>query len=285
MPIIELKNLTHIYLPGTPYEKKALDNVSLSIEKGDFIGIVGLNGSGKSTLMQHLNGLLLPTSGSVVVCGKDISNKVHRTNLWKEVGLLFQFPEHQFFEVTVFKEIAFGLKNLGLNADEIEERVNHALKLVGLNPKEIAHLSPLALSGGNRRQVALASIFAMYPTILVLDEPTAGLDPKSCDYVFKAIREMQREYNTTVIMVSHHVNDLILLGDKIAILEKGKIVAYGKPNELLQGAIHSLNELILPEHLKLVYHLINKGYEISCEIYTLEEVTEEIARLLKESNK
>ncbi len=283
MPIIELKNLTHIYLPGTPYEKIALDNVTLSIEKGDLVGIVGLNGSGKSTLMQHLNGLLLPTSGQAIICGQDTAHKNYRNDLWKEVGLLFQFSEHQLFEVTVFKEIAFGLKNLGLDNDEIEARVYKSLKLVGLNPDEIAHLSPLSLSGGNRRQVALASIVSMQPAILVLDEPTAGLDPQSCDYIINAIKEMQKEYNTTVVMVSHHINDFILAGDKIAVLDRGRLIAYGPAYELFQDT-SNLNDLILPEHLQLMARLRSKGYKIKPETLTFEQVTEEIARLLKESN-
>lgn len=285
MPIIEVKNLTHIYLPGTPYEKKALDNITFSIEKGDFVGVIGLNGSGKSTLIQHLNGLLLPTFGSVVVCGKNTKNKAYRNDLWKKVGLLFQFPEQQLFEVTVFKEIAFGLRNLGLDNNEIEKRVYESLKIVGLDPMKIAHLSPLSLSGGYRRQVALASILAMQPTILVLDEPTTGLDPKSCDYIINAIKEMQRKHNMTVVMVTHYINDFILLSDKVVVLDNGKIIANGDFYDLFEQDIFKLNNLILPEHLKLIIQLRNKGYKIKPETLTFEQVTEEIVSLLKESKK
>lgn len=284
MAVIVVKDLTHVYLGGTPYEKKALDHVSLSIEPGEFVGIVGANGSGKSTLIQHFNGLLSPTAGSVVVCGKDTSVKQHRSELWKEVGLVFQFPEQQLFEGTVFDEVAYGLKNLGLDGEEIAYRVEDALVKVGLDPAEITQLPPLCLSGGTRRRVALACILAMRPAILVLDEPTAGLDPSGCDHIIRAIKGMRREHHTTVVMVSHHVNELILLADKLAFLEQGRLAAYGDKRKVLRHmALRNLYDLILPEHLKLMHKLADWGYQVNTGILTVEEAVLEVSRMLKES--
>lgn len=284
MSIIETKDLTHIYLPGTPYEKKALDGVSFSIKQGEFVGIVGANGSGKSTLVQHFNGLLVPTTGSVVVCGEDTSIKKHRRELWKKVGLVFQFPEQQLFKSTVFDEVAYGLKNLGLNADEIETRVEDTLTRVGLNSREIIHLSPLSLSGGTRRQVALSCILAMHPAILVLDEPTSGLDPSGCDHITETIKDMQREHNTTVVMISHCLNELMLLADKLIFLEQGRLVACGSKREVLHYiALHNLDDLILPDYLKLMHRLKNYGYRVKTDIISVDEAALEIGRILKES--
>jgi energy-coupling factor transport system ATP-binding protein len=255
MPIIETKDLTHIYLARTPYEKKALDKVSLSINQGEFVGIIGGNGSGKSTLVQHFNGLLVPTSGSILVCGEDASVKKHRKNLWKKVGIVFQFPEQQIFKSTVFEEVAYGLKNMGMNLSEIKIRVEETLARVGLNPGEVTHLSPLSLSGGTRRQVAIASIMAMQPAVLVLDEPTAGLDSSGCNHIIKAIKEMQQEYHTTVVMISHYVSQLMLLAEKLVFLEQGRLLACGNQEEVFQYMTsHNLGGLILPDYLRLVHH-------------------------------
>lgn len=285
MPIIETKDLTHVYLTGTPYEKKALDKVSLSINQGEFVGIIGGNGSGKSTLIQHFNGLLLPTSGSVLVGGEDTSVKRYSKELWKKVGLVFQFPEQQIFKSTVFEEVAYGLKNMGMNLPEIKNRVEETLAQVGLNPREVAHLSPLSLSGGTRRQVAVASIMAMRPAVLVLDEPTAGLDPSGCNHVIKAIKEMQQEYNTTVVMISHYVSQLILLVDKLVILEQGRLMAWGNKREVIQHMnSHNLSDLILPDYLRLMHHLADYGYQVNTGIFSVEEAAREIGRILKESH-
>lgn len=284
MPIIETKDLTHIYLAGTPYEKKALDRVSLSIDQGEIVGIIGANGSGKSTLIQHFNGLLVPTSGSVLVGGKDTSVRRNRRELWKKVGLVFQFPEQQLFKSTVFDEVAYGLNNMGMDSHDIKNRVEDTLAQVGLNPREVTHLSPLSLSGGARRQVALACIMAMRPAILVLDEPTAGLDPSGCNHIIKAIKGMQREYNTTVVMISHYVNDWILLADRLVFLEQGRLVACGNQEEVFQHmALRNLDDFILPDHLKLIYRLAKYGYQMNTGIISVEEVALEIDRILKES--
>lgn len=283
MPIIQTKDLTHIYSVGSSYEKKALDGISLSIDQGEFVGIVGANGSGKSTLIQHFNGLLVPTTGSVMVCGEDTAVKQNRRELWKQVGLLFQFPEQQLFKSTVFDEVAYGLKNLGLNPHEIKNRVRDTLFKVGLNPEEISYRSPVSLSGGTRRQVALACILAMRPTILVLDEPTAGLDPSGCEYIIKAIKKMQREHHTTVLMVSHYVNELILLADKLIFLEQGRLVACGNKREVFYHmALRNLDDIILPDHLRLMHRLANYGYRVNTGIVSVEEAASEIDRILKE---
>lgn len=284
MPIIETKDLTHVYLAGTPYEKKALDKVSLSINQGEFVGIIGGNGSGKSTLVQHFNGLLVPTSGSILVCGEDASVKKHRKNLWKKVGIVFQFPEQQIFKSTVFEEVAYGLKNMGMNLSEIKIRVEETLARVGLNPGEVTHLSPLSLSGGTRRQVAIASIMAMQPAVLVLDEPTAGLDSSGCNHIMQAIQEMQRNYHTTVVMISHYVHQLMLLADKLVFLEQGRLLACGNQEEVFQYMTsHNLGDLILPDYLRLMYHLAEYGYQVNTGVFSVEEAAREIGRILKES--
>ncbi len=284
MPIIETTDLTHVYLAGTPYERKALDKVSLSINKGEFVGIIGENGSGKSTLIQHFNGLLMPTSGNILVYGEDTSIKKHRKNLWKKVGIVFQFPEQQIFKSSVFEEVAYGLKNMGLHLSEIKNRVEETLVQVGLNPREVAHRSPLSLSGGTRRQVAIASIMAMQPAVLVLDEPTAGLDSSGCNHIMQAIQEMQRNYHTTVIMISHYVSQLMLLADKLVFLEQGRLLACGNQEEVFQYMTsHNLGDLILPDYLRLMHHLAEYGYQVNTGVFSVEEAAREIARILKES--
>lgn len=284
MSIIETKDLTHVYLAGTPYEKKALDKVSLSINQGEFVGIIGGNGSGKSTLIQHFNGLLAPTSGSVLVDGEDTTVKQHRKNLWKKVGVVFQFPEQQIFKSSVFEEVAYGLKNIGMSLPEIKSRVEETLALVGLNPREVAYLSPLSFSGGTRRQVAIASIMAMRPDVLVLDEPTAGLDSFGCNHIMQAIQEMQQEYHTTVVMISHYISQLMLLADKLVFLEQGRLLACGNQEEVFQYMTsHNLGDLILPDYLRLLQHLAEYGYQVNTGVLSVEEAAQEIGRILKES--
>ncbi|MGI5920875.1 MAG: ATP-binding cassette domain-containing protein [Syntrophomonadaceae bacterium] len=282
MPIIETKDLTHIYLAGTPYEKKALDRVSLVIEPGESVGIVGANGSGKSTLVQHFNGLLTPTSGSIMVGGEDTRINRTRKELWKKVGLVFQFPEEQLFKSTVFDEMAFGLENLGLNTQEIKTRVEDTLIQVGLDPSQVAHLPPARLSGGARRLVAIGCVLAMRPPVLVLDEPTAGLDPSGCNYILKAIKKTQQLYNTTVVMISHYVDELVLIADKLVFLEQGRLIACGKKEEVLRGQAHGMADLLLPDHLRLIKRLANCGYQVDTGITSIEGAALEIDRVLKE---
>lgn len=285
MPIIDVKNLTHVYLPGAPYEKKALDDITLSVNRGEFLGIVGANGSGKSTLIQHFNGLLSPTGGKVTVCGRDISVKQHRNELWKKVGLVFQYPEQQLFEATVFEDVSYGPGNLGLRPEEIKNRVEDALEKVGLEPDEVAQLPPICLSGGLRRRVAIAGVLAMRPEILVLDEPAAGLDPLGREMILKLIKKLQQEDHITVVMVSHSIREIISLAGRIAILEKGRLVAYGNTREVLsQKEFPDLPNIMLPDYLQLIHTLAGRGKNVNTGIITLAEAELEIAKLLEEKD-
>ncbi len=283
MAVIDIKNLSYIYGPGTPYEKKALEDISFSVEKGELLGIVGSNGSGKSTLIQHFNGLLSPTSGSISVLGFDARDKKYRDQLWQKVGLVFQFPEQQLFEASVFAELAYGLKNMGLKHDEIEYRVQEALESVGLAAKQVLDSSPLCLSGGMRRRAAVACILAMKPEILVMDEPTAGLDPEGCAQIWGTIKKIHKEQGTTVIMVSHYINELVLLADRIMVLENGVMEAWGPPRKVLGGEDMLNIDVLLPDYLKLLYELKKKGAKINTGMLTLEEAAGEIARILRRS--
>jgi len=286
MPIIDVKNLTHTYLPGTPYEKKALDDITLSVNQGEFLGIVGANGSGKSTLIQHFNGLLSPTAGQVTVCGRDTSVKQHRNELWKKVGLVFQYPEQQLFEATVFDDVSYGPRNLGLSSPEVERRTVEALKKVGLEPDTVAGLSPICLSGGLRRRVAIAGVLAMKPEVLVLDEPTAGLDHPGREMILELIKKLQREEHITIVMVSHSIREIILLAGRIAVLEKGRLIAYGDTKEVLrQKDFQTLPGVVLPDYLQLIYALAGRGKSVNPGIITLAEAELEIAKLLEEKDK
>src|SRR5665647_1170055 len=202
---VEIKNLTHIYSQGSPFEFQALEDINITIEDGSFVGIIGHTGSGKSTLIQHLNGLLIPTSGTVIVDGTDIfaQKKSKLIQLRHRIGLVFQYPEHQLFEETVHKDVAFGPKNQGLSEKEVDERVRNSIKMVGLNYDEVKDKSPFELSGGQMRRVAIAGVIAMEPSVLILDEPTAGLDPRGRDEILEQIKTMHRERKNTVILVSH----------------------------------------------------------------------------------
>lgn len=285
MPIIDVKNLTHVYLPGAPYEKKALDDITLSVNQGEFLGIVGANGSGKSTLIQHFNGLLSPTAGKVTVCGRDTSVKQHRNELWKKVGLVFQYPEQQLFEATVFDDVSYGPRNLGLHPEEIKNRVEDALEKVGLEPGTVAELPPICLSGGLRRRVAIAGVLAMRPEILVLDEPAAGLDPLGREMILKLIKKLQQEDHITVVMVSHSIREIILLAGRIAVLEKGRLVAWGDTKEVLsQKDFPDLSGVLLPDYLQLIHTLAGRGKKVNTGIVTLAETELEIAKLLEEED-
>lgn len=281
MSIIDVEGLTYIYAKGTPYARKALDNVSLTVERGEFIGIVGANGSGKSTLVQHFNGLLQPTEGTVTVCGRDTYSKEYRRNLWKKVGLVFQFPEQQLFADTVADDVAYGLKNLGLPKDEIKMRVHDALEQVGLDSEEVAGLSPLALSGGMRRRVALATVLAMQPEILVLDEPTAGLDAQGRDGILKIIKDLQREKNTTIIMVSHSMRELISLVDRLVVLVQGRVAVCDTPEVVMgHNFIPVFKNIGLPDYLRLFHELHERGVQIDTPVVTFEDAERELEKLI-----
>src|SRR5690554_7396444 len=220
--IIQLKNVNYTYNPGTPFEKKALDDVNLEVNEGEFIGLIGHTGSGKSTLVQHLNGLMKPTSGEIIIDGKSLSDKdTKMKEIRQKVGLVFQYPEHQLFEETIYKDIAFGPKNLGLSDEEVDKRVRDAMELVGLEFEELKDRSPFELSGGQRRRVAIAGVIAMKPKILILDEPTAGLDPRGRDEILGQIKEFHERYGITVILVSHSMEDVARLVNKIIVMNRG----------------------------------------------------------------
>lgn len=268
MPIT-VKNLSYTYSPKTPFEHKALDNVSLTIEDGDFVGIIGATGSGKSTFVQHLNGLIKLTSGEITVNDINLAKKPDLKKLRAEVGMVFQYPEYQLFDETVQKDVAFGPKNLGLKNEEIEERVREAVTIVGLDYEEIKNRSPFELSGGQKRRVAIAGVIAMRPKILVLDEPTAGLDPVGRVEMFDLIRKLKETTSHTVIMVSHNMDEISVAANKIAVFENGKLRFFETPAELFGHADELLNiGLDVPVPVKLAAMLKERGVNLGEGIVT-----------------
>ena len=280
-PILEVKNLTHTYSAGTPFEHKAIDNMNFSVERGEFIGIIGHTGSGKSTLMQHLNGLLKPTSGAVLLDGVDIhSDKKFTRQARFRVGLVFQYPEYQLFEETVYKDIAFGPKNMGLKPEEIDRRVREAAKLVGLTDKQL-EVSPFDLSGGQKRRVAIAGVIAMEPEVLILDEPTAGLDPASRAAVLENIEAYRRAKNATIMMVSHSMNDVARLTDRLLVLSGSKLAMDGPPAEVFTRADELLEMgLDIPDITRVFLRLKQMGLPVE-PVYTMEQALA-AAKKLKE---
>ena len=234
-PIIEVKNLCHTYSIGTPFCHDAVKNMNFTVEKGEFLGIIGHTGSGKSTLMQHLNGLLKPTGGDVLLNGESIWKDKQTTRAARfKVGLVFQYPEYQLFEDTVYKDIAFGPKNMGCSEEEIRRRVLRAADFVGL-PQEALEMSPFDLSGGQKRRVAIAGVIAMEPEVVIFDEPTAGLDPAGCEAILENIRRYRQESGATVLMVSHSMDDVALLADRLLVLNEGAVEMLGTPSEVFAG--------------------------------------------------
>lgn len=277
---IKVENVSFKYMIGTPYEKMALDDVTLEIMEGEFIGLIGHTGSGKSTLIQQFNGLLKPTSGDIYINDKCITEK--GTNLKKirqEIGLVFQYPEHQLFEETVYKDIAFGPLNLGLPEHEVLKRAKRALNIVGMDFEHYKNLSPFDLSGGQKRRVAIAGVLAMEPRVLILDEPTAGLDPRGREEILSKINELHKEYNMTIILVSHSMEDVAKLADRLIVMDKGKIIMNGKPREIFMK-IDILENIGLgvPQVTYLLRELKNKGYEVRADIITVEEARIELLR-------
>ncbi len=278
---IIIKNLTHIYMKGTPFERKALDGVDIEINSGEFVAIIGHTGSGKSTLIQHINGLLKPDSGTILINGVDIADKsVKLSNIRKKVGLVFQYPEYQLFEETIEKDIAFGPGKLKISQDEIKKRVIKALESVGLDYELYKDKSPFELSGGQKRRVAIAGVIAMEPEVLILDEPTAGLDPKGRDEILKQIKCFQEAYNMTIILVSHSMDDVSRIADKIFVMEKGKSVMNGTPREVFSN-INKIEKVGLsaPQITYLMKKLKKNGLEVDENIYTIEEAVIEIQKL------
>lgn len=278
---IEVKNLTHIYMPNSPFETKALDNVSLRIEDGEFIGIIGHTGSGKSTLIAHLNALEKNVPGTVFVNGKDLGSKdIRLADIRREVGLVFQYPEYQLFEETVAKDIAFGPNNLKLDSKEIEARVEYAMTAVGLD-LSLKDASPFGLSGGQKRRVAIAGVLAMKPSILILDEPAAGLDPAGRRGMLELIDGIHRS-GVTVIMVSHSMDDVGRYCDRLYVLDHGKIAFEGTPKAVFtHGEELNAIGLDVPQGAKLAENLRAKGFDIPEGAYTLREVGDAILANLK----
>jgi len=278
-PILEVKNLNHVYSSGTPFEHVALENVSFSVEQGEFIGIIGHTGSGKSTLMQHLNGLLKPSSGSVLLDGKDIwSDKALTRQSRFRVGLVFQYPEYQLFEETVYRDISFGPRNMGLKVDEIDRRVREAARLVGLSEEQL-EVSPFDLSGGQKRRVAIAGVIAMEPEVLILDEPTAGLDPEGREEILANINNYRQAKNATIMMVSHSMTDVARLTDRLLVMSGSHLAMDGTPTQVFDRAQELLDMgLDVPEITKVFLHLQKMGLPVK-QVYTLEQAVAELTRL------
>ena len=273
MSVIKAENLRHVYSAGTPFEKTAIEDVNVEIDEGMLVGLIGHTGSGKSTFIQHLNGLLKPTSGKVICDGEDInaSKAASRDVRWK-VGLVFQYPEHQLFEETVYSDIAFGPKNMGLSESEIDERVKEAAGFVGV-PEEQFDKSPLELSGGQKRRVAIAGVIAMRPKVLILDEPTAGLDPRGCEQILKNICDYRKATGSTVILVSHSMDDVARLADRLIVFNKGRISLDGTPEEVFSHTDELIDMgLSVPAPTQLAAELKRNGIDLGRAVYTNEQL-------------
>jgi len=280
---IKIDNLSHVYMPKTPFEKRALDNINLTINEGEFLALIGHTGSGKSTLIQHLNGLLKPTEGRIYVDNIDITSKtVKLADIRKKVGLVFQYPEYQLFEETIEKDIAYGPSNLGLSEGEISNRVKKSMAMVGLEYEKYKDLSPFELSGGQKRRVAIAGVIAMEPRVLILDEPTAGLDPKGRDDILEQISILHKEYNMTIILVSHSMEDVGKLAERIVVMNKGKIELLGTPAEVFKeiDILEGIG-LAVPQVTYLMRALRDQGFNVSDSIFTVEDGKAELLRVLK----
>lgn len=278
-PILQVQNLTHIYSAGTPFEHTALENINFSVNRGEFIGIIGHTGSGKSTLMQQLNGLLKPTSGNVLLDGRDIwSDKKLTREARFRVGLVFQYPEYQLFEETVYKDIAFGPKNMKLSQEEIDRRVRQAAEFVGLTEQQL-EVSPFDLSGGQKRRVAIAGVIAMEPEVLILDEPTAGLDPVGREEILSNIQNYRQAKNATVMMVSHSMNDVARLTDRLLVLNGSHIAMSGTPGEVFERAeeLEAIG-LDIPEITRIFLRLRSMGLDVPMA-YTMEQAVAALKKL------
>ena len=278
---IKINHLTHIYNEGTAMAKTALDDVNLEINDGEFIGLIGHTGSGKSTLIQHLNALIKPTGGEILLNGVDINaDKSKLKNIRQKVGLVFQYPEHQLFEMTVYKDVCYGPANLGLDEKEIDKRARESLETVGIS-EDIFEKSPFELSGGQKRRVGIAGILAMKPEVLILDEPTAGLDPKGRDEILDAVKEMHKRLGITVILVSHSMEDVARLVDRIIVMHKGKAALTGTPKEVFAQAefLESIG-LAAPQASYIMKGLREKGFDVPEDIFTIDDATKAIYELI-----
>lgn len=286
MSVVEIKNLSFIYSKKTPYEKRALKDINLTIEEGEFVGVIGATGSGKSTLLQHLNGLIKvqdKKASQVFVNGMSATDKKTLKKLRFEVGMVFQYPEYQLFEDTVEKDVAFGPKNMKLEKDEITRRVRRALEVVGLDYDEFANRSPFDLSGGEKRRVAIAGVIAMQPKILVLDEPVAGLDPSGREEILSLIKKLQREVSPTIIMVSHNMDDIAVIADRIIVLKDGEIVGDGTPKSIFSNrTLVGKAGLDVPTATRLCDKFIENGIEIPSDCVTMQELRDALSAYKKD---
>ena len=281
-PILETKQLTHIYSAGTPFEHRALDQVDFSVSAGEYLGIIGHTGSGKSTLIQHLNGLLKPTSGQVLFEGEDIWTDPQRTRQVRfQVGLVFQYPEYQLFEETIYKDIAFGPKNMGLEGDELDQRVREAAHFVGLRD-EFLEKSPFELSGGQKRRVAIAGVIAMRPKVLILDEPTAGLDPEGSQSILNNIRDYHKAHGAAIVLVSHSMEEVAQSVERIVVVNDGLLPYQGTPREVFQHG-KELEDMGLggPQMTRVFHRLKELGADIDPSVYTLDQAKQAILAAVK----
>ena len=278
--VLKIEHLSHIYGAGTPFEKKAVDDVSFSAQRGEFIGLIGHTGSGKSTLIQHFNGLLKPTSGKIYINGEDIFQSKEMTRAARfAVGLVFQYPEYQLFEETVYADVAFGPKNMGLSQEEIDRRVRENCRIVGL-PESVLDKSPFELSGGQKRRVALAGIFAMEPEVMVLDEPMAGLDPAGCAEVFRYIKDYHEKHGTTILFVTHSMEYAAQMAQRIVVMDRGRILMDGTPEDVFARA----DELIaagldVPQVTRVFLELKKRGVNVDTAVYTVEQAAAQLRAL------
>ena len=281
MPV-KVENLTHVYMEDSVFEHVAIDNISFEIQDGEFVGLIGHTGSGKSTLIQHLNGLLKPSSGKIFIDGEELHTKeVQMKKVRQKVGLVFQYPEYQLFEETVYKDIAFGPGNLGLSGSDIDRRVRESIELVGLDFDKISNVSPFELSGGQKRRVAIAGVLAMEPKVLILDEPAAGLDPKGRDEILGGIKKLHERQKITVVLVSHSMEDIANLVDKVLVMNRGKVEFFDTPRNVFKDAEALENiGLGLPQVTYLVRELRKKGFEIP-DCINVDEAKIELLKLFR----
>lgn len=282
MAIIKVEHLYHTYMEGTPFRVEALHDINLEISCGEFIGLAGQTGSGKSTLIQHFNGLLRPTQGKIYVDGLDLGSKdVNMREIRRKVGLVFQYPEHQLFEETVYADVAFGPRNLGLSAEEVDARVREAIATVGLDFEQVKDRSPFEMSGGQMRRVAIAGVLAMRPSVLILDEPAAGLDPRGRDEILDQVRRLHDEKGLTIILVSHSMEDIARLVERVIVMREGKIVLDGKTRDIFrrEDILRSCG-LGIPDVTRLMRELVRRGLDVRDDVLTVGEAKEELLRAL-----
>lgn len=279
-PIIRVEHLTHTYSAGTPFQRNAVEDMSLELRPGEFLGIIGHTGSGKSTLIQHLNGLLRPTTGRILLNGRDIwaePKKIRQVRF--QVGLVFQYPEYQLFEETVYKDVAFGPKSMGLDPEEIDRRVRRSLRAVGLGD-DVLEKSPFALSGGQKRRVAIAGVMAMEPAVLILDEPTAGLDPRGCEDILSLLRAYHADRGSAVVLVSHSMDEIARNAQRIIVLDRGGVCMEGTPAQVFAraGELEAVG-LDVPQVTKLAHALHAQGLPIDPAVYTVEALQTQLLAL------